>query len=343
MGALSARRGAWKGILASTLFLCASLALSAQELTLLGGALRSTDLTQSSGSWQLDYRQDFHRNFAASVAYINEGHLPKDHRDGSAFQVWGRLPLLSNRLTFSLGAGTYYFYDTQLQPGGGTANIHGSALILSAAATGALPDRYFYRFMVNHIKPTHELAVNTVVAGLGYKLGQASNPASYQLDDTEDWQTPVIGNEFTVFLGQSVVNTFFHQSALACAVEYRRGIFRHMDWTASLLYEGHPEIARRSGLATQAWAINSFLDERLTLGIGLGPYVYLDRKHPAKAGRINPAAIAPLGSLTVSARLSERWAIRLLFDRVTSNYNRDADIFLLGIGYSWLWREKEHF
>jgi hypothetical protein len=27
--------------------------------------------------------------------------------------------------------------------------------------------------------------------------------------------------------------------------------------------------------------------------------------------------------------------MRMVFDRVTSSYNRDADIFLLGLGYRW--------
>jgi hypothetical protein len=34
-------------------------------------------------------------------------------------------------------------------------------------------------------------------------------------------------------------------------------------------------------------------------------------------------------------RLSEHWIIRAVFDRVTSSYNRDSDIFLVGLGYRW--------
>jgi hypothetical protein len=49
----------------------------------------------------------------------------------------------------------------------------------------------------------------------------------------------------------------------------------------------------------------------------------------------NPAAIAPLASLTFSVRLSEQWTVRTVFDRVTTSYNRDSDIFLLGLGYRW--------
>ena len=109
----------------------------------------------------------------------------------------------------------------------------------------------------------------------------------------------------------------------------------HLDWTVSAIYEGDPEIVRRSGAATQLWFVNTFFDERLTVGGGLGPYVYLDRKHPRGTSKTNPAAIAPLASLTISTRLSEHWIARLVFDRVTTSYNRDADIFLIGLGYRW--------
>lgn len=61
----------------------------------------------------------------------------------------------------------------------------------------------------------------------------------------------VTENELTFFTGQSVVNTFFSQQARAYAVEYRRGLMRHIDWTLSGIYEGDPEIIRRNGLATQ--------------------------------------------------------------------------------------------
>ena len=102
-----------------------------------------------------------------------------------------------------------------------------------------------------------------------------------------------------------------------------------------MIYEGDPEIIRRSGVATQLWAVNTFFNDRITIGAGLGPYIYLDHKHPVSAGNKNPAAVAPLASLTFSVRLSEHWIMRMVFDRVTSSYNRDADIFLLGLGYRW--------
>jgi len=321
--------------LAALFLLGTGLNVSAQELTLLGGILPKTDTERSTYTYQVDYRQDFYRNFAGSIAYINEGHLRRHHRDGTAWEAWARLPLFNDRMAVSFGLGGYYFFDTQPLPNGDTANVHGTAPIYSLSATGYLSGRMFYRLMFNRITPSHQITVNTMTIGAGLWFGQEKRPTAGKLGDAPDEYSYVTQNELTLFGGQSVVNTFFSQSARAYAGEYRRGLVPHLDWTASAIYEGDPEIIRRSGLATQLWAVNTFFNDRIAVGAGLGPYVYLDHKHPASAGNKNPAAIAPLASLTFSTRLTENLIVRVIFDRVTSSYNRDADIFLLGFGYRW--------
>ncbi len=321
--------------LSALLLFCFTLKLSAQELTFLGGLLPKSDTERSSYTWQVDYRQDFYRNFAASIAYINEGHLRAHHRDGTAWEAWGCLPLFQDRLTLSAGLGAYYYFDTQPLPGGDTADVHGAALITSLAATGYLSNRWFYRVMYNHISPTHDIKVSTVTVGAGFWFGRDKKPTPGKLGDAPDEYKYVTDNELTLFGGQSVVNTFFSQKARAFAGEYRRGIIPHLDWTGTLIYEGDPQIIRRSGVATQLWAVNTFFNDRIAVGAGVGPYFYLDHKHPTTLAQKIPGAIAPLASLTVSTRLSEHWIVRLVFDRVMSNYNRDADIFLLGFGYRW--------
>lgn len=309
--------------------------LSAQELALLGGAMKTSNPGRSSYTWQVDYRQNFYRHLSGSIAYLNEGHVPGHHRDGTAWQLWGRLPFFEDRIALSLGLGAYYFFDTQPLPGGDTANIHGTAPIYSLSATGYLSNRWFYRFQVNQISPAKEIKVTTAALGAGFWFGRDKKPTPGKLGDAPEERGYVTGNELTLFGGQSVVNTFLSEQARAWAVEYRRGIVRHIDWTVAGIYEGDPKIIRRNGVTAQVWAVNSFFNDRIAVGAGLGPYVYLDHKHPANAGRKNPAAIAPLASLTFSVRLADRWIMRLVFDRVTSSYNRDADIFLLGLGYRW--------
>lgn len=323
----------WK--LPALVLLCAGLNLHAQELTLLGGILPETRSERSTYTYQVDYRQDFYRNFAGSIAYINEGHLRRHHRDGTAWEAWARLPLFNERMALSFGAGGYYYYDTQPLPNGDTLDVHGTAPIYSLSVTGYFSGRVFYRVLFNRITPNHQINVNTMTVGAGIWLGQEKRPTAGMLGDAPEEYSYVTENELTLFGGQSVVNTLFSETARAYGAEYRRGLVPHLDWTASLIYEGDPEIIRRNGFATQLWFVNTFFNERLTVGGGLGPYLYLDHKNSARTGNRTPAAIAPLASLSISTRLSEHWIARLVFDRVTTNYNRDADIFLIGLGYRW--------
>jgi len=321
---------------------CAGPSLRAQELSLLGGTTTEAAIKHSSYTWQIDYRQDFHRYFASSIAYINEGHEAGHHRDGNAWEAWGNLPLWDDRIALSFGAGVYYFYDTQLVAGNNSLNVHGTAPIFSFAATGYFSDRWFYRLMLNRINPSSDIKTNTAAVGVGYWFGESRRP----IGDKPDARNPieskyVTGPQFTVFGGQSVVNTFLSQKALAGAVEYRQGILPHLDGTASFIYEGDPKIVRRSGVAFQVWPVNTFLGNDTSVGIGVGPYIFIDRNHPVNSGSTigvglkNPAAVAPLVSLTIARRLSDHWITRVLWDRVSSNYNRDSDIFLVGLGYFW--------
>lgn len=317
-------------------FLCKTASpLFAQELTFLSGRMNAPDLHEKSFTWQVDYRQYFHQNFAASIAYINEGHIFGHHRDGTAWEAWARLPLDDNRIELSLGAGAYYFYDTQYSPTGSSANVHGTSPIYSFSATGYFSNRWFARLIVNHIEPSSGPTVNTAALGAGIWFGRDKKPVPGKLGDAPELDNYVSDSEFNFFAGQSVVNTFFSEDSRAFAAEYRRGVVPHVDWTLSAIYEGDPKIIRRNGIATQLWAVNTFHHRRFCVGIGLGPYIYIDKKHPVASSQKIPAAIAPLVSLTFCVRLTADWHTRLVWDRVTTTYNRDADIFRLGLGYNW--------
>jgi hypothetical protein len=311
--------------------------LSAQELTALGGTANSANFGKSSYNWQIDYRQDLYKNFDGSIAYINEGHVTGHHRDGNAWEGWFNLPLWDDRVALSVGAGVYYFYDTEAAPNGDTADVHGTAPIYSLSLTGYLNDRWFYRFMLNRINPSSDFKSNTAAVGVGYWFGPNRRP----LGNVPNRGTPepeyVTEPQFTVFGGQSIVNTFFSQKAWAGAMEFRKGVMPHLDGTATLIYEGDPKIVRRNGLALQLWPVNTFFDENTSVGLGVGPYIFIDKKHPETNGTIlgqkNPAAVTPLVSLSIARQLSDKWIARLVWHRVVSNYNRDADIFLVGLGY----------
>jgi hypothetical protein len=323
-------------------WVCAGLNLNAQELSFLGGTMTEANIKDSSYSWQIDYRQDFFENFASSLAYINEGHVVGHHRDGDAWEAWGNLPLFNDRVALSIGAGIYYFYDTEPAAGINSADVHGTAPIYSLTLTGYLSDRWFYRFMFNRISPSSDMKTSTAALGLGYWFGENRRPLGNKPDEASPTEAQYVTEpQIAVFGGQSVVNTFLSQKALAGAAEYRQGLLPHLDGTASFIYEGDPKIVRRSGVAFQLWPVNTFLDKDTSVGIGVGPYIFIDKNHPVNSGqtvnvgRKDPAAVAPLVSLTIARRLSDHWITRIIWDRVTSNYNRDSDIFLIGLGYCW--------
>ena len=310
-------------------------ALRAQELSVLGGVTTSGAFNRSAKAWQVDYRQDFYQYFDASIAYVNEGHFSDHKRDGTAWEGWANLPLFDDRVSLSVGAGLYYYFDTQPTAGGDSVDVHGTAPIFSATLTGYLDDRWFYRVVVNRISPKSDIQTNEVMVGVGYWFGPNRKPQGAVPNQGSPEPAFVTPPELTVFGGQSVVNTYFDEKAWAGAVEYRQGVLPHVDGTATYIYEGNPKTVRRSGVAAQLWAVNTFIDKDTSVGIGVGPYFFIDRRHPSNRFRDTPAAIAPLVSLTIARQISETWTTRLVWDRVTSSYNRDSDIFLLGLGYQW--------
>ncbi len=311
------------------------ISLEAQELTALGGTATSGTFQKNETAWEVDYRQDLYKYFDASVSYINEGHFPGHLRDGTAWEGWTNLPFWNDHVAISVGAGLYYFYDTQPLADGDSLDVHGTAPIFSLTATGYFSDRWFYRFEINRIEPASDIRDTNLLVGVGYWFGPNRRPEGEKPNADAPDKEYVTPRELTLFGGQDIVNTFFSDKAWAGAAEYRQGLMPHLDGTATYIYEGNPKTTRRSGLALQLWPVNTFFDDKTAVGIGVGPYIFLDRKHPATTGRTNPAAIAPLVSLSIARQLSEGWVSRFIWDRVTSSYNRDADIFLLGLGYSW--------
>ncbi|MCX6952300.1 MAG: hypothetical protein NTV51_09070 [Verrucomicrobia bacterium] len=304
--------------------------LRGQEFSAQMGTTGSGLTLSSHYSWQLDYRQAFARHLAWSVAWINEGHELEHHRDGVAGQMWVVLPFHSDTFSLALGAGGYHYFDTELLSDGSTVNTHGWTPIYSLAATYYTRTPWFLRLTANRINRANDLQTNSVVAGLGYAFGERR--VRFRRMASENLTTD---HEFTVFLGQSIVNTAESEGALAAAVEFRSGLSPHLEWSASWINEGNPQIIRRNGFATQLWVVDAFLGKTMTLGFGVGPYLLFDRKRAPIPGRDNPRNLAALVSPTATVRLTDHWQARLTWNRVVSTYNRDADIFLLGLGYRW--------
>jgi len=66
----------------------------------------------------------------------------------------------------------------------------------------------------------------------------------------------------------------------------------------------------------------------LAFGLGAGPYLAYDRRDDHNITKVDW-----LVSATVSYRFLPQWAIRLTYNRVTTDNNHDADVGTAGIGY----------
>lgn len=314
------------------IFLLSPLPSHADEFSVLGGATENIDTGERSYAWQAAFRHDFLRNFAASLSWINEGHLEAHKRDGFAVQGWGRVPLLDNRLSIGIGAGVYQYFDTKLSAAGNHENVHGWAPIYSLTATYYTETPWFAQVAVNHIHPESDFNSNIYLVGVGYRLGkEAASPSGPGKGDRPAKTT---GYEVMPFLGQVVLNSPGNEPGIGSGIEFRTGIDEHLDWTVTWLNEDVPGTFHRAGLGTQIWLVDAFLARTITLGFGAGLYSFVDREPPDSraSSRLD---IAGLLTVTASYRFSDRWYTRFNWNRVMSNDSRDTDIFLLGLGYRW--------
>jgi hypothetical protein len=294
----------------------------ASELYALGGGIESSDPHDNTYSWQLEYRQDLLKHLAAGVSYLNEGHIMGHHRDGYTAQLWGRTDLVDDRLTLAAGIGPYFFLDTvrDSNPNGFT-NDHGLKAMLSVAAAWHTDKNFLLELRSNWVKGSSGFDSASVLAGIGYHFDPDLEPVSAGLEREPK-------NEVTVFMGQTIVNSFDSQRSFAAALEYRRRLSRHIDWTVGGLYEGDNRLIRRDGVITQLWATQDLAEGMFNVGAGAG--AYFDAGHYKNPGSKFASGIL---TLTGSYRMTDHWALRVSWNRLVTSYDRDTDVILGGVGY----------
>jgi hypothetical protein len=316
------------GLIFLLLIQCTSL--DAHELYLLGGALGDTASRSRSYTWSLEYMHGINEQSAFSVSWLNEGHLPNNHRDGIAAQLWGRTKRLDNRFVFATGIGPYYYYDTEFAGRGRRfSDSHGLGGVFSLAGLWYTESPWVIQLRANIVK-TNNIDTFSAMIGVGYQLDSSSAPRPPGESTPQSENNPK--NEITAFVGQTIANSFDSRNSTAGSVEYRRGVAPHLDWTVAWLYEGDDHHSRRHGIMSQIWAVQSFNQEHLTLGIGIGPYVLVDR-YSGSSRNESADPLAGMITLSASYRLGTHWLSRISWNRMTTNDNHDSDVILAGAGY----------
>jgi hypothetical protein len=313
------------------ILLISTAPVRAGELFLLGGIMQNSSVDKNSYSWQLEYIEGLGENLALGVTYLNEGHVPNHHRDGNALQLWTRTRLLDRRLSLAAGAGPYFYHDTMSDSTGQAyQNNQGLGAILSTSITWQSDSRWLFHLQSNWVECVDSFDTFSALAGIGYHFGEPVAPGAAGRSSSPDRGKPK--NEITLFTGLTILNSFKSENAVALAVEYRRRILPWVDWTGTWLHEGDSRPIRRSGLASELWAVRDFMDQRLSLGIGAGAYIPIDQPGILKQSGF-PRKVCGILSMTASYLVLMPWDVRVSWERVITDNNHDSDVILGGVGY----------
>ncbi|NVN89668.1 MAG: hypothetical protein HXX11_03620 [Desulfuromonadales bacterium] len=307
---------------------------TAGELFGLYGVTKEVDSPYNSFAYQVEYREGLGENFAASASYLNEGHLPNHHRDGlTPIMLWGRTNLLDRRLSLAIGAGPYLFADTT-KINGIVRDDHNVGGLFAVSATLYTQSRILLQARANWVVTGKSIDTLTGLVGIGYQLDPPLSTGPLPTPPTQAEKTT--NNELSVYVGQTVVNNPGSPKSVATCVEYRRGLLRYLDVSLAWLNEGDNELVRRNGALGQFWLVRSFLNDHLSLGGGFGAYLAIDKRKGATAGQGGSSFASGVLSVTASVRdfgFNPDLSLRFIMNRIVTNYDRDTDIFLLGLGY----------
>ena len=293
----------------------------AQEFSVLGGGMRGGSPRDTTFAWMISYQEPLGEHFAASLSYLNEGHIPDHHRDGQSAQLWAMTRAFDRRLTLAAGLGPYRYFDTTVAESGvNHADEHGTGVLYSLSAVWRSADGWRYELRFNHAETKHSIDSSQVLLGVGALL---------ERDGRAVYDSAAQRGELTLFAGVTIVNSFDSESAPAASVEYRHAFGPLLKASVALMREGDAQLLRRDGLIAQGWLEPSFSGERFTLGVGVGGYFAVDRYREDENGAFASGII----TLSASLRFGRGWAGRFSWHRIHSDYDRDADVLLLGIGH----------
>jgi len=317
-------------ILCALLFAGVTAPLAAQEFTAFMGVNTATNFTEPTYAWKIEYRQGLGEPLAFSYAWLNEGHFEGHHRDGHTASLWWRFNLADRRLSLAFGGGAMRYYDTQdATDSTSYTNVHGWAGITSFDAAYYFRSRWIIRYEMNRTwAGTSTIDTWDFLLGVGYQLQAPAKPGPR--DWPEQQPNPTTQNELTAYVGRTILNSFNSQEAVAGQIEYRRGLSRYIDVSASVIYEGAPVDNSRGGILLELWAGRTFFNDKFELTLGAGPYFAF-----AGGGSDSTSGSAVLGMITpsFSYRFGSHWDARFSWNRTFTNFDKDTDIFMLGVGY----------
>lgn len=311
---------------AAIALMAASSIASAQDTSLLVGSLDNSKVDTRSFAVQLSFSQRMNDIFALSAEYLNEGHPTRHHRDGLSLQSWLHTPIPEKGASFAIGVGPYFYFDTTTGLGSldEYQNDHGWGALASVSAKWHLAKRSYIEARFNHVQAKGAGNSNSFLIGMGYEL--------QNVPDRERRRTERAGDSLLLVLGgQAIVNSFESERARAYALEYRDTVTQNMEWSVTALSEGQVGLAKRRGVAAQVWLLRPFTD-RTVLELGGGGYLMRDRDDRDNTTASSNTRLVPIATIGMRYRVTRDWRAQLSWSRVITDYHRDSDVLLLGVG-----------
>jgi hypothetical protein len=311
---------------------CASDGTRAGELDGFDGRLESNNTGSKTYSWGLEYREPLGDHVAAGFTWLNEGHLPNNHRDGQAVQWWWHSRPDLKGLVFEAGIGPYRYYDTHtLRPDPDFHDAHGWGALGSAAVDWYFANHWFSFLRVNQVSASDKYSSTALVAGAGYRFTAKFDlpPASADTGSgTAAGPAPLW--EIDGLLGERVANTAHSETGLSEGVSVRRMLSDHFSASVSFIAGQNTLLNWRDGFAAQLW-LEQRLTSHLSVAAGAGAFVVSEDDSLKDADA--PANLAVIVSVSVAYALTPRWMTRVVWDRIGTGDDHDCDILHLGIGY----------
>jgi hypothetical protein len=310
---------------------CAILSAHAGELDGFYGKLESDTSFDKTYSWGIEYREPISDHLNASFVWLNEGHLPNNHRDGQGVQLWWHSQPDPKGLVFEGGIGPYRYYDTHLL---GTdpdfEDRHGWGALASASADWYFANHWFTYLRLNQVVAQNKYDTSSIGLGFGYRfataaLGQALAEGGSLPQGPTLW-------EVDGMLGERIANSAHSETGLAESIEVRRMLGEYLAVTGTFIGGQDTKLDWRAGFAAQLW-LQKYLTSRFSVGAGVGAFIVSEDDNVQNASA--PSNLAAMISVSIAYSFTPRWIVRATWDRIGTGDDHDADIVLFGLGYGF--------
>jgi hypothetical protein len=318
----------------SLLLTCLSPSARSGELAGFDGRLESDNSDSKTYTWGLEYREPISDHWIGSFTWLNEGHLPNNHRDGQAVQLGWRSRPDPTGWVFEAGIGPYRYYDTHtLSPDPDFHDAHGWGALASASI-----DRYFknhwYSFLrINQVAASDKYFSTSLAVGVGYRFPpRADSPAATGDSAAGDGSGTAPLWEVDGLVGERVANTAHSETGMSEGLGARRILSDHFAASVTLIAGQGTLLNWRDGVAAQLW-----LQQRLTshLGVGVGAGGFIVSQDDSIKDADAPANLAVIVSVTFAYSLTPRWLARVVWNRIGTGDDHDCDILQFGMGYTF--------